>query len=225
MSKWTGKCDFADHCEMIYDTKSIVKNATIFLGNAKVEIKDEKSLIPYYTNLISAMGSENGSQVIHLSENSYIDIEEKYSLSWMVYSAFKSARKAKKDKKPFTFDSLNKNDVEFNKDYLIVWKKLVDKINGNPDIIKTYIPSDHREGRYIIERNIIPMYFNDVHLSSYNRKREEFVEFAKENGYAVIDWTKSIPENIPNEGEYHPIIFKMCNDINNFYIMQRNYGE
>ena len=58
MSRWTSKCDFCDDCEMIHNPQEIVENTKIYLGDARIMIKEEKDLIPYYTHLV-AMGSYN----------------------------------------------------------------------------------------------------------------------------------------------------------------------
>ena len=48
----------------------------------------------------------------------------------------------------------------------------------------------------------------------HNRFREEFVKFAHENGY----------RNFDEDGIYHPIVWKMCADINEYYEMKEKYG-
>ena len=110
MSRFTGKSDFCDTCTMHYEPKEIVERANIFMGNAKVHIQQERDLIPYYTNLISMMYStktDNGLEMsISLSEDSFIDSEERSRLSWRVANIISIARKCKRNKVPFTFEQV-----------------------------------------------------------------------------------------------------------------------
>lgn len=208
MSKFTGKSDFCDTCTMHHEPKEIVESANIFMGNAKVHIQQERDLIPYYTNLISMMycnNTENGLEMsIHLSQDSYIDSEERSRLSWRVANIINIARKCKRNKKPFTFEEVEK-ETEFSDNAVCgepinLWKKLFAVVEKNPDIIKIHLPSDYRKRLYIIESEIIPNYFYNVHLDLSNRQRKEFVKFCGEHGFKTLE----------TDGEYHPLIMGQC---------------
>lgn len=214
MSKWTGKCDFADHCEMINNPQKIIENANVYMGNAKLAIKEPRDLIPYYTNIIGMMSSSNGHQEIHLALNSFIDDEEADMLSWRIYHAIKAARKCKKSKIDFTIDSL-KEQLAFDAQ-IDAWLMTIDIIKDEPDLIKIHLPTEYRKALRVIERDIVPHYFFDVHLDGANRKREEFVKYAAENGYKTF-------EN--QEGEYHPLIWHMCWSIQQYKDMKNKYKE
>ena len=68
MSKWTGKSDFCDWCEMHNNPQEIVEKASVYYGDAKVAINSPHDLIPYYTHLTAMIASDqNGKQNIHLS--------------------------------------------------------------------------------------------------------------------------------------------------------------
>lgn len=220
MSRFTGKSDFCDTCTMHYEPKEIVERANVFMGNAKVHIQQERDLIPYYTNLISIMYStrtDNGLEMsISLSEDSFIDSEERSRLSWRVANIISIARKCKRNKVPFTFEQVQK-EVEFSDNVICgesisLWKSLFAVIEKNPDIIKIHLPSDYRKKLFTIEREIIPNYFNNVHLDLSNRQRKEFVEFCAENGFRTLE----------TEGEYHPLVMSQCMKILEF---QEQQGE
>ena len=107
MSRWTGKFDFYDDCEMIHTSDEMVECSDVYLGDAKVEIKSKNDLIPYYTHTIaSACYSKSEGNTIHLSRESFIDSEEKDFLVWRIMDAIRIARKARKEKKHFNLDYL-----------------------------------------------------------------------------------------------------------------------
>lgn len=77
MSKFSGKCDFADHVSMVGVEKTLM--STIYVGNNIVPLKfeSEKDLIPYYPYIIGSAGYENGVGTIHLTDESFVDIQER----------------------------------------------------------------------------------------------------------------------------------------------------
>ena len=84
---------------MIHNPQEFIEKSKIYLGDARVMIKEEKDLIPYYTHLV-AMASYNKEQgnVIHLSKSSFIDCEERDFLAWKIRDIITTFRKAKKEK-------------------------------------------------------------------------------------------------------------------------------
>ena len=223
MSRWTGKFDFYDDCEMIHTSDEMVECSDVYLGDAKVEIKSKNDLIPYYTHTIaSACYSKSEGNTIHLSRESFIDSEEKDFLVWRIMDAIRIARKAKKEKKHFNLDYLRSemDDIsDTTPDFL--WKKIISIVNGQPDLIKEHISKDYRVAADYIIGWLIPNYFYDVHDSSHNRMREEFVEYCKEKGFSIIERT---PKELKRtKGIYHPIIIKMCIKIDEYYRMESAY--
>lgn len=76
MSYWTGKCDFGDAVEgNVQDFLADYSN--IEISNVKLSPKEEKDLIPYYTNLIAvhASASIDGHREhdVRLASGSYLD--------------------------------------------------------------------------------------------------------------------------------------------------------
>lgn len=208
---------------MIHTLDEIVERSDIYLGDAKVEIKTSKDLIPYYTHIVSSASyNKDEGNTINLSKESFIDTEEKDFMVWRIMDAIKLARKAKKEKKPFDLNYLKseRND-KFDTTPDFLWNKIISIINGQPDLIKEHISKDYTvASRYIINW-IIPNYFYDVHDSSHNRMREDFVRYCEENGFSVI---KNVGGRIqPINGEYHPVITRMCMKIEEYYRMERTY--
>lgn len=200
---------------MIHNPQEFVEKSKIYLGDARVMIKEEKDLIPYYTHLISsACYNKESGNTIHLSRNSFIDSEEREFLSWKIRDIISMFRKAKKEKIEVTLDYVKSQKYYWGNGEDFIWSALIDKIKNNMDLIKVHLPKDYRECSYFISEWLIPNYFYDIHDSMHNRYREEFIKFAHENGY----------RNFDEDGIYHPIIWKMCADINEYNEMKEKYG-
>lgn len=216
MSRWTGKCDFCDDCEMIHNPQEFVEKSEIYLGDARVMVKEEKDLIPYYTHLVaSACYTKENGNTIHLSRDSFINSEEREFLSWKIRDIISMFRKAKKEKIEVTLDYVKSQKYYWGNGEDFVWSALIDKIKNNMNLIKVHLPKDYRECSYFISEWLIPNYFYDIHDSMHNLYREEFIKFAHENGYSTFE---------DNKGIYHPIIWKMCRSIEEYKKMNEKYG-
>ena len=200
---------------MMHSPQEIIEKSKIYLGDARVMIKEEKDLIPYYTHLVAlaSYNKENGN-VIHLSKSSFIDHEERDFLAWKVRDIITTFRKAKKEKIDVTLDYVKSQKYYWGNEEDFIWSALIDKIKNNMDLIKIHLPKDYRECSYFISEWLIPNYFYDIHDSMHNRYREEFIKFAHENGY----------RNFDEDGIYHPIIWKMCTCVDEYYKMKEKYG-
>ena len=77
MSRYSGKCDLADHIE-IFGEKSVL-NSTIYIADNKepLEFHSIKDLIPYYPYIIGTSAGNKDSCVMRLSKESYIDYIER----------------------------------------------------------------------------------------------------------------------------------------------------
>ena len=200
---------------MIHNPQEFVEKSEIYLGDARVMIKEEKDLIPYYTHLVaSACYNKESGNTIHLSRDSFINSEEREFLSWKIRDIISMFRKAKKEKIEVTLDYVKSQKYYWGNGEDFIWSALIDKIKNNMDLIKVHLPKDYRECSYFISEWLIPNYFYGIHDSMHNRFREEFVKFAHKNGY----------RNFDEDGIYHPIIWKMCADINEYYEMKEKYG-
>lgn len=201
---------------MIHNPQEFVEKSEIYLGDARVMIKEEKDLIPYYTHLVASAcyAKENGN-TIHLSRDSFINSEEREFLSWKIRDIISMFRKAKKEKIEVTLDYVKSQKYYWGNGEDFVWSALIDKIKNNMNLIKVHLPKDYRECSYFISEWLIPNYFYDIHDSTHNLYREEFIKFAHENGYSTFE---------DNKGIYHPIIWKMCRSIEEYKKMNEKYG-
>ena len=200
---------------MIHNPQEFVEKSKIYLGDARVMIKEEKDLIPYYTHLVaSASYDKEKGNIIHLSRDSFINFEEREHLSWKIRDLIYAFRKAKKEKVEVTLDYLKLKKYYLGNTENFIWLALIDKIKNNINLIKVHLPKDYRECSYFISEWLIPNYFYDIHDSMHNRYREEFIKFAHENGY----------RNFDEDGIYHPIIWKMCACVDEYYEMKEKYG-
>lgn len=201
---------------MIHNPQEIIEKSKIYLGDARVMINEEKHLIPYYTHLVTfASYNKESGNVIHLSRESFINREEKEFLSWKIRDVITTFRKAKKEKVEVTLDYIKAQKYYWSHDEDIIYSAIIDKIKNNGDLIKVHLPKDYKECNYFISEWLIPNYFSDIHNAMHNRYREEFVKFAHENGYKTFD---------EEGGIYHPIIWKMCADIDEYNRMNEKYG-
>ena len=107
MSKYSGKCDFADTVEIMAERCG----KEIFLSKYKVYFGDNflplamnepRDVIPYYPYLVGAMGSskEDGGN-IYLSTRSFVDTEEEKTINWYLQDILKYWRRCKRKKIPF----------------------------------------------------------------------------------------------------------------------------
>lgn len=200
---------------MIHSPQEIIEKSKIYLGDARVMIKEEKDLIPYYTHLVaSACYNKESGNVIHLSRDSFINSQEREFLAWKIRDVISAFRKAKKENVEVTLDYLKSKRYYLGDTENFIWLALIDKIKHNTDLIKVHLPKDYRECSHFISEWLIPNYFNDIHDSMHNRHREEFIKFAQENGY----------RNFDEDGIYHPIIWKMCACIDEYHKMKEKYG-
>lgn len=91
MSKYSGKCDFADTWEILGDR---MKNAKVYYGNniVPLRIDNVKDAMPYFPFIVSSMASSEETTTIYLAERSYVDETNE---RWMD-SCWKTVKKAYK---------------------------------------------------------------------------------------------------------------------------------
>lgn len=216
---FTGKSDFFDWCNAHSDPDTIVKYAEVYLNDARVAIKESRDLIPYYTHIIATLCKSEGKQVIHLSKESYLDSHEKERISYYVKDAIIWAKKARREKKDFDLSF-----VKTQKEYQIFYSSvddcllnsIINRINNYPEIIKFPI-SKKIHDISLYKNYIVPNYFYNIHDREFTLLREEFVKYAKENGFATFFWD-DVSSTVT--GEYHPIIWEMCKKIADYHKME-----
>lgn len=99
----SGKCDFEDTCS-IYGTKEILDKYNIFISGHEVvplKMESEKDLVAYYPYLVTTMCGCKEGGVIILSNESFIDREERERIESNLDTLKKYNRKCKRNKKEF----------------------------------------------------------------------------------------------------------------------------
>ena len=101
MSRFSGKCDFADIIS-IYGIDFIIKNCKIFQNKKELKL-NKHSIIKYFPYLVSSMGMSKGSGgTINLTSESYVDSQNKERIKWYL----EDLQKIKEGEEPFFENSL-----------------------------------------------------------------------------------------------------------------------
>ena len=166
------------------------------------------------------MFSSKDKKTIFLTNESWLDIEEREFNSTKIYRYIMWARKAKKNNEKFDFTFCSRQKEWLDCFDNIVAKAIIKVINENSDIIKTHLPKDYRETLRFIEYYLCPKYFNRIHDSAHNRMRENFVEYCQKQGYKI--WKFENDKITETDGEFSPIIYDMCYKINEYNKMVKD---
>ena len=101
MSRFSGKCDFADTIS-IYGIDFIIKNCKVFQNKKELKL-NKHSIIKYFPYLVSSMGmSKDSGGTINLTSESYVDSQNKEIIKWYL----EDLQKIKEGKDPFFDNSL-----------------------------------------------------------------------------------------------------------------------
>lgn len=105
MSIYSGKCDVADWFED-YDDEMIRKSNFYISGHiVPLRIDNHHDLSPYYPYLIAVGGRDSsGHSSILLSEESFVDSEEREMLGWKLCDIQKYYRKCKRKRINYNID-------------------------------------------------------------------------------------------------------------------------
>lgn len=96
MSRFSGKCDFADTIS-IYGIDFIIKNCKVFQNQKELKL-NKHSIIKYFPYLVSSMGmSKDSGGAINLTSESYVDSQNKEIIKWYL----EDLQKIKEGEKPF----------------------------------------------------------------------------------------------------------------------------
>ena len=99
MSKFSGKCDFADQIEM-FGYKDAVLNGETYIGKdrERVVFESENDLVLYYPYVPGIVSMSDGKCDMWLGEKSYITNEERNVLNWYLDDAQRALRSLKRKK-------------------------------------------------------------------------------------------------------------------------------
>lgn len=109
MSKYSGKCDVADWCDGFTDEQLLAMRFYIGRNIVPLKIESQKDLAPYYAHLVSAASGSD----IRISEESFVDLEEREHLTWRLEKVKKYYRKCKRMKIPYDMDEAVKQSSFF----------------------------------------------------------------------------------------------------------------
>ena len=131
MSKYSGKCDFADHID-IHGMDS-VRKSKIYLGydnyiaGISLNIKSERDAMPFYTHIISFCSMRDGVGNVVLTERSWLDLEEEDRLKWYREAVLKEYRRCKRKKIEFVPEEVLKKvcQTDFAKE---AWVEIIKRV-------------------------------------------------------------------------------------------------
>lgn len=101
MSMFSGKCDFADTVS-IHGADEILRSKIYYKDCiVPLRIDTEKDLVPFYPFIVKCAIHSNGEGSIWLSDESFIDSQEKERLGWYKRDLVKIWRRCKRKKETF----------------------------------------------------------------------------------------------------------------------------
>jgi len=130
ISKYSGKCDLYD---VLVDIREITDFSKVKIYSANnsiipLRIDSQKDLMPYYPYIVAiSVGDSDGTQIIHLSDKSYVDTEEEEHLIWDLDTLKRYYRRQKRKHQPFDSDEALKK-ISFFDDPAEYKKELVNRV-------------------------------------------------------------------------------------------------
>lgn len=127
MSRWSGKCDFADSIEM-HGGIEYLKNSKVYIyeeqpdGTYKdklLHFEKESDVVPYYAHIIGMAYHNNAENkhVIHLSSKSYPDSHEEEMLGYHLKTLIRYYNYCKRKKIEFNVNDALKKFSEWTLQY------------------------------------------------------------------------------------------------------------
>lgn len=130
ISRYSGRCDLYDVLVDIREVTDFSKVKIYTYGNfiIPLRIDSQKDLMPYYPYIVAiSVGNSDGTQIIHLSEKSYVDTEEEEHLIWDLDTLKRYYRRQKRKHQPFDSDEALKK-ISFFDDSAEYKKELVNRV-------------------------------------------------------------------------------------------------
>lgn len=180
MSKYSGKCDLAD-IYYIRDNWDFTKNKIYIKNNIiPLRIDCEKDLMPYFPYLQSYGSGDKDGLIIHLTDKSFVDIEEEERLNWCLGRAIRYFKKCKRKKIPFTKEECLKNCFWKPSEYEI---EIVDRVYrlGEKATIRGLHTKFHDYYREQLYQDMIKAGWEETKAYSWCYGWERLFERMKEN--------------------------------------------
>lgn len=130
ISRYSGKCDVFDVLVDIREITDFSKVKIYAYDNSIIPLRidSQKDLMPYYPYIVAiSVGNSDGTQIIHLSEKSYVDTEEEEHLIWDLDTLKRYYRRQKRKHQPFDSDEALKK-ISFFDDSPEYKKELVNRV-------------------------------------------------------------------------------------------------
>lgn len=164
MSKWSGKCDWADSLEIHnYTLEELQNNVEIYVGSSSEPLHIEKmeDLIPFYPHIVgfAFFNNEKNKSIVHLSSESWVETEEREVLEFRLKWLLKIYNRCKRKKIEFDVDSAVKE---------VTWNGWNEKA--------------HRELANRVKENGKKATIDGIHLKMQERYRQELVYEMLKNG-------------------------------------------
>ena len=170
MSIYSGRCDCFDSLIAInqYTEEELKNNVKIFIGSDEEPLKVEsyKSLIPYYPYLIVASyhNGKDRTAIINLSNESFVDREERERLDFYLKQLIKIYNRCKRKKIEFNVDEAVKE---------VYWISNKEAITELAERVK-------RDGKKAT--------VDGIHLDIHEYYRQELVNEMIKNGINAADY-------------------------------------
>ena len=134
MSGYSGKCDIAD----CYGDMEDFSNAEFYMWvkgrDVKLDIHSQHDLMPYYPFLVSCSSHCDGHDHVVMSNESFVDREEREHLNYVLQDVLKEWRKCKRKKEQFNPETIAEKSWWHDKDLV---KEIAEKVaedKGNTDV-------------------------------------------------------------------------------------------
>lgn len=186
ISRFSGKCDLYDCLVDIhqYTEDELRDNVKIYVGYGKeipLKINTYIDLIPYYPYTIGMAYFNNSERksIIYLSEESFVDREEREFLEYKLKRVLKIYKKCKKKHIPFDRETAMQEIDPYNLNY-DTCMKLLNRVEtfGEKATISGLHLSMHE--RYRMEL-VTEMIFNGLNPAKYGYRRFLKGNYDKEN--------------------------------------------
>lgn len=148
MSMYSGKCDLADWIDIRNDDDYILNKTVYYLGwhnfknHVTLPIGSMRTLMQYFPYVIAASFSDNEHATVILQEESFVDIEEREHLGWILDDVLKYYRKCKRTKKEFKEDEAFEEYKRMNS-MVAVWneeqiKEIINRVKDDGEKTSIY---------------------------------------------------------------------------------------
>lgn len=168
ISRYSGKCDWADNLEIHnYTLEGLQNNVKIYVGDNTEPLHIEKmsDIIPYYPYVVCSACYTNGESTVHLTSESYVDRQERESLEFNLEWLLKIYNRCKRKKIEFNVEDAVKE---------ITW-------NG-------WNEEPYRELANRVKEKGKRATIDGIHLTMQEIYRRDLVEEMLKNGLNPLDY-------------------------------------